>query len=335
MINILIQRYRKQVGYKAGSENMLIYVCKRLLSIIPVVIGISIFAFFIGYLSPGDPARAALTRSEFVQEEISEELVEAKRKELGLDKPFLIQYTRWASQIVQGDFGRSMVDNRDIVTVFSQQLPCTIKLAVSSIVFSTILGILLGILAYSFYDCIIGKGLNFFISIIISVPGFWLSLILISLFSVRFHILPTSGYEGLSSLIMPVIVLSLSSIGTTARLMCASLLKERNQLYVVNLISKGLQEEYIVFHHMLKNAIIPIVTVSGNRLAGILGGAAIVESIFSLPGIGSYVLNAISNRDYYVVQAFVIYMGIIYVLISLITDMIYFAINPKMRGDWQ
>ena len=167
--------------------------------------------------------------------------------------------------------------------------------------------------------------------LLLSVPGFWLALFLILIFSEKFRLLPTSGYSGWQSLLMPAFVLSSSTIGVTARLTRGSLLKELGEQYILVANSKGMTDRKVIIKHALQNSLIPIITVLGNYFGGILGGSAIIESVFALPGLGSYVLSAIEGRDYFVVQGYVLFSGCIYVLVTLLIDLLYLFINPKIR----
>ena len=306
------------------------YILKRLLTLIPVLIGITIFAFLLGVLSPGDPARVALSSKE-VEEDITEEMLEAQRHEMGLDRPFFIQYFDWLEDVLHGDLGESLIDKKDIAECFRLRFPVTIQLAIFSTIITFTIGVALGILMAIFHGKWLDHILNFFSTLSMSLPSFWIALLLMTIFSETLHWLDTSGYEGFQSLIMPAIVLSVGAIGSNARLARATFLKERGQQYVLVANSKGLRQRTITVIHILKNSLLPVITMSGTRFAGILGGSAVIESIFSLPGIGGYTLTAIRNRDYFVVQAFVLYMGVIYVLMNLVIDIIYFLMNPKIK----
>lgn len=300
------------------------------MTLFPVLIGITIFAFLLGVLSPGDPARVALAGKE-IEEDISEEALAAKRRELGLDRPFFVQYFDWMGNVLKGDLGKSMITKEDIAENFKLRFPVTINLAVFSTVLTFGIGVGLGILMAFWHGKWLDHLLNFFATLSMSLPSFWIALLLMTVFSETLHWLDTSGYEGFRSLIMPATVLSLGAIGSNARLMRATFLKEKGQQYVLVANSKGLRRQTVVLFHILKNSLLPVITMSGTRFAGILGGSAVIESIFSLPGIGGYTLTAIQNRDYFVVQAYVLYMGFIYVAVNLAIDIIYFTMNPKMK----
>lgn len=306
------------------------YICKRLLTLLPVLIGITIFAFLLGVLSPGDPVSARMAGME-IEVEGEMERMEELRHELGLDRPIPVQYLDWMGRVLHGDLGKSMIDKRDIAEQFAARLPVTVQLALISIVLTVFLGIGIGLLMGIYHNRWPDRILGIICTTTMSVPGFWLALLLMTVFSEKLHLLHTSGYEGLHSLIMPSIVLALAGIGPTARLTRANYIKQEGQQYVLVANSKGLRQSVITRVHILKNALLPVVTMTGTRLAGILGGSTVVESIFSLPGIGSYTLSAIQNRDYFVVQAYVLYTGALYVAANLAIDLIYFLLNPKMK----
>lgn len=306
------------------------YICKRLLTLLPVLIGITIFAFLLGVLSPGDAVSARMSSME-IEVEGGLERAEALRHELGLDRPIPVQYLDWMGRVLHGDLGKSMIDNRDIAEQFAARLPVTAELAVSSTILTIVFGIGAGLLMGMWHNRWPDRVLGALCTTTMSIPGFWLALLLMTIFSEKLHLLHTSGYEGLHSLIMPSIVLALAGIGPTARLTRANYIKQEGQQYVLVANSKGLRQSVITRVHILKNALLPVVTMTGNRFAGILGGSTVVESIFSLPGIGGYTLTAIQNRDYFVVQAYVLYTGALYVAANLIIDLLYFVLNPKMK----
>lgn len=308
---------------------MIFYIFKRLVSIVPVLIGITIFAFFIGAISPGDPAYMSLTR-DGITEPTEEEIIE-KRHELGLDLPKHIQYINWVLKIMKGNMGESIYDGEDIYEDIMRRLPITIKLSISSLVITVVFGLSLGAIMTITRGTVIDKILRSLCTFIVSVPSFWMAIILITIFAEILHLLPTSGYEGVKSLILPSIVLSLGTIGISARLARANFIGEISKQYVLVANAKGISNINIGIIHIFRNSIIPLVTFFGMHFAGILGGSCVIETIFSLPGLGSYAVEAIFNRDYFIIQAFVLITGTIYVLCNLGIDILYFIINPKIK----
>ncbi|MBS7527867.1 ABC transporter permease [Fusibacter paucivorans] len=311
---------------------MIHYFLKRVISLLPVWIGITIFAFFLGLVSPGDPVYLSLTRDGIT--EPSEAMVNAKRAELGLDLPYHIQYVNWINRVIRGDFGKSIYDNEEIKAEMLRRMPVTLKLAFSAFVITVVAGLGIGAVMAATRDTILDRFLRQLCTLMVSIPGFCMAIILIAIFSECFHLLPTSGMEGVKSFIMPSLVLSMGTIGTSARLSRSNFIGEISKQYVLVASAKGMSKSFIGTWHIFKNAMIPIITFFGLYFAGILGGSAVIESIFALPGMGSYVIDAIYNRDYFIIQAFVLLTGTIYVLSNLLIDMLYFLINPRMKqGD--
>ena len=308
---------------------MIIYVLKRIFSIIPVLVGITIFAFFLGLVSPGDPVYMSLTRDGIT--EPTEERLEEKRAELGLDLPFHIQYFNWIKNISKGDFGQSIYDNEDVANELIRRIPLTLKLSICSLILTVVSGLGIGAIMALSRNRGLDRFLRSICTLIVSIPSFWMAIILITIFEEILHLLPTSGYEGAKSLILPSLVLSLGTIGTSARLSRANFIGEISKQYVLVAHSKGLSNRVIGFFHIFRNSLIPIVTFFGMYFAGILGGSAVIETIFALPGIGSYVIEGIFNRDYFIIQAFVLVTGTTYVVCNLFIDILYFIINPKIK----
>jgi peptide/nickel transport system permease protein len=294
-----------------------------------VLIGITIFAFFLGIISPGDPVYMSLTRDGIT--EPTDERIAEKREELGLDLPFYIQYFNWMKDIFKGELGESIYDNESISDEIARRIPVTLKLSICSFSITVIFGIGIGAIMAISRGNLIDKSLRSLCTFMVSIPSFWMAIILITIFAEILHLLPTSGYEGAKSLILPSIVLSLGTIGTSARLSRANFIGEISKQYVLLASSKGLSTRVIGYFHIFRNSLIPIVTFLGMHFAGILGGSAVIETIFALPGIGSYVIEAIFNRDYFIIQAFVLMTGTIYVICNLMIDILYFIINPKIK----
>ncbi|QUH28121.1 ABC transporter permease [Vallitalea guaymasensis] len=305
------------------------YILKKMLNVIPVLIGITLAAFLLGVLSPGDPAYISLTRDGIT--EPSDEEIEEKQHELGLDLPVHKQYFNWLKKVIKLDFGQSIYTGESIGEELARRLPITLKLAMYGFILTSMFGILIGVIMTLFRGSFIDSSLRFFCTLISSIPNFWLAIILITIFAETLQILPTSGYESEKSLILPSIVVSLTSIGFIARLTRASFLKVLSKEFIVLANAKGLRSYTIGIIHIFKNGIIPVSTYLGLYFAAILGGSSIVESIFALPGIGSYAIESIYARDYYVIQAYVILTGTTYILVNLGLDLLYFAINPKIK----
>lgn len=308
---------------------MLHYCIKKILTLIPVLVGISLAAFILGKCSPGDPAIEALRRIAIEDPNVQQ--IEEMRQEMGLNRPLMVQYCTWLGNVLQGDMGESYLDHSSVSEELARRLPVTLKLSGLALIWIVALGVSAGICMSWKPEGVLDKLLSFLAILLLSIPGFWLALFAIIVFAENLQILPTSGISSWKSYVMPSFVLAASNIGVTARLSRASLLKEMGQQYVLVAFSKGLDRKKVLITHAFRNSLIPVITIIGNYFGGILGGSAIVESIFALPGIGKYALDAIYTRDYMVIQGYVLFTGAVFVLITLIIDLMYVLVNPKIR----
>lgn len=308
---------------------MIRYCVQRLLSAIPVLIGISLIAFILGLLTPGDPAMMALSRDGM--SEVTTEMIEAKREELGLNDSFPVQYGRWLFNALQGDLGRSYSDNTQVSGELLRRLPVTLQLSACSLILVIIFGIAGGILSAAEAGKAVDSMMKVLTNLMLSFPSFWLAIILIIIFAENLKILPTSGVGGLRYMVLPSVTLAAANIGMTIRLMRSSMLTEFGKQYMLAANAKGIGKVRVLLAHAFPNAVVPVITLIGNYAGGILGGSFIIENIFSLPGIGSYVLSAIHSRDYPVIQGYVLVMGFTYVVIFLIIDLLCALAQPKIR----
>ena len=308
---------------------MIRYCVQRLLSAIPVLIGISLIAFILGLLTSGDPAMMALSRDGM--SEVTTEMIEAKREELGLNDSFPVQYGRWLFNALQGDLGRSYSDNTQVSGELLRRLPVTLQLSACSLILVIIFGIAGGILSAAEAGKAVDSMMKVLTNLMLSFPSFWLAIILIIIFAENLKILPTSGVGGLRYMVLPSVTLAAANIGMTIRLMRSSMLTEFGKQYMLAANAKGIGKVRALLAHAFPNAVVPVITLIGNYAGGILGGSFIIENIFSLPGIGSYVLSAIHSRDYPVIQGYVLVMGFTYVVISLIIDLLCALAQPKIR----
>ncbi len=308
---------------------MIRYSIKRVASAIPVLLGISIIAFALGLLTPGDPARMALDRDGV--SEVTQEMLEAKREELGLNDPGVVQYGRWLANVLHGDFGTSYSDHTSVSGELLRRLPVTLQLTFSSVLLVIVFGIAGGILAAAYAGKALDTGLKILTNLMLSFPSFWMAILLIIIFAENLKMLPTSGVGSIRHLILPSVTLAGANIAMTQRLMRSSMLTEFGKQYMLAANAKGIRKWQVLFAHAFPNAVIPVITLIGNYIGGILGGSFIVENIFSLPGIGSYALAAIHARDYPVIQGYVLVTGATFVIISLAVDLVCAWINPKMR----
>lgn len=311
---------------------MLKYIFTRLMTAIPVLLGISILAFVLGVLSPGDPAEFALNQSGLDMP--TQEQILVMREELGLNRPLLVQYFGWLTGVLQGNLGTSYINGRDILHELSIRIPVTIKLAILSLLVAGIGGIGLGVVCAVKEDGWLDNCLKNISNTMLSIPSFWLGLVFILVFSERLHILPTSGSESMLHFVMPALVLSSSSMAMICRFVRGVMLNEFNKQYFITARVRGLSKWKLVAVYALPNAIVPVLAMVGNYFAGVLGGSVIIENIFAIPGISSMALEAIRFRDYPVLQAYVLLTGWILVVVTVCVDILIAYINPKVRlGD--
>ncbi len=305
------------------------YMIRKLLTLIPVLLGITVLAFTLGVCSPGDPVEQILNPDG--TQIVSERDYEIVRERLGLDDPLPIQYIKWLKNAVSGEFGRSFFTNKEIQDQIAYRLPYTLKLACFGMGLTVVFGIGAGVLMAVKKDRWLDHLLRSVSTVLLSIPGFWLAILMILVFSEKLHWLPTSGVHGFSSYIMPGITVAVSTVGVCARLTRTAILDEIGKQYVTVASSKGMNARMVTIRHAFRNSLIPITTFLGNYFAGILGGSAVAEVIFNIPGIGSYAISAVQSRDYYVVQAYVVFTGIVFVVMTLVIDLLYLVINPKIR----
>ncbi|TCO76869.1 nickel ABC transporter permease [Marinisporobacter balticus] len=303
------------------------YLFRRMLQLMIVMILASFLTFGLTYISPSDPAEMILTSHDIVP---TEELLEQTREEMGLNDPFIVQYGNWLKNLLSGDFGYSYSTRGPVADILAQRLYMTVRLALVSllflIVFSLSLGILSSIKKNTVVDIMI-RGISF---VGISIPTFWLGLILIYLFVVKCHWFKITDPNAIESVILPALTLSIPLIGRYIRQIRAAILEQYSQDYVVGARARGIRESKIIIKHILPNALMGIVTLLGLSVAVLLGGTVIVENIFSWPGLGSMALTAITYRDYPLLQSYVIFMTLIYVSINFIVDITIQTLDPRV-----
>ncbi len=311
---------------------MIRYCFYRILMAVPVLVGISLLAFALGLLSPGDPAEFALNQNGL--DAPTEAQLAVMREELGLNRPVYVQYLAWMAQVLQGNLGSSYISGRDILQELLLRLPVTAELAVLALALAAVVGIVAGMLCAVYKDSTLDRLLQFVTNVMLAVPGFWLALLMILLFSETLRWLPTSGSSSLRHFVLPALAVSLSTAATVCRYMRSSLLQEFAAQYFTIARVRGLGKARLLFSYALPNALLPVIALLGNYFAGILGGSVIAESIFALPGISSMALEAIRLRDYPVLQAYVLFTGWLLVVITLLVDVLMLRLNPKLQaGD--
>ncbi|MCC0634853.1 MULTISPECIES: ABC transporter permease [unclassified Clostridioides] len=305
------------------------YLIRRILMTIPILIGITFLGFILGVIAPGDPAVEYLSMDGISAP--TDEEIERVREELGLNDNIIVQYINWTKKAMTGDLGLSYIKKTSITEEILRRLPITFSLSLMAMFFVIVLSIPLAIIMALKKDSAIDKIGTFVSLLMISIPGFWLAIIMLSIFCENLRWLPTSGYGTIKHLIMPGFVLAAGTIGTVARLNRATLIESIGQNYITVAKAKGLSNKIVIFKYAFLNSLMPIVTVLGNYFGAILGGSTVVEVIFSIPGMGSYVIQGIMSRDYPVVQGYVLFTGIIFIVFNLIVDICYLFLNPKMR----
>jgi ABC-type dipeptide/oligopeptide/nickel transport system permease component len=306
---------------------MLRYILHRVFMLVPVLFGVTLVAFFLLHLVPGDPAEI------LAGQEATKEDVDRIRVEYGLDKPLAVQYVRFVVSAAQGDLGISIQSRHPVRELLFQRLAFTLQLSLASILVASAIGLLAGIVSstrqYSIFDTASMLGALFGIS----MPIFWLGLLLILVFAVKLHWLPSGGTGGLRYLILPAIALGSASAAVIARMTRASMLEVTRQDYIRTARAAGYRESVVIFRHGLKNAMIPVLTVFGLEFGTMLGGAVLTETVFALPGIGRLLVEGIFARDYPVVQGAMVAVATTFVLVNLLTDVAYAFFDPRIRYE--
>lgn len=300
------------------------YILRRLLYNGFVLLGISAIVFGLTFLS-GDPASTLLPL------DTPREEIDAFRQQMGFDRPVPIQYANFLSKAIRGDFGMSLRHRQPALPIVLERLPATLRLAAAGLLFSLIIAFPLGLLAAVFKNTWVDNVVRVFVLIGQGVPGFWLAIVFILTFGVYLSWLPVSGAEGWQSLILPGSVLGIVASASIARLLRSSLLDVLSKDYVRTARAKGLRNQHVLVRHALRNALIPVVTVMALQISNLLGGAVIAEVVFAYPGMGRLAVQAITNRDVAVVQAFVALSGTIVVSINLLLDIIYTRLDPRIH----
>jgi ABC-type dipeptide/oligopeptide/nickel transport system permease component len=305
---------------------MLSYITQRLLQAVPVLVGISVLTFLMLHLVPGDPVLIFAGDKPMTEERAAE-----LRHQLGLDRPLWVQYWDYASHAVRGDLGRGLRSQRPVLDSILEALPSTLELTFTALLLAALMGIALGIVAAVAHGGWLDTASMGIAMLGVSVPVFYSSLLLIMFFSFRLGWFPATGQGGLERLVLPATALGLASAAALARLVRSSMLEVLSQEYIVTARAKGLASRMVVLRHALKNALIPTVTMLGLQLGALLGGAVVTETIFSRPGLGRLAIDAIAGRDFPLVQGTVLFAAVTYVLVNLAVDVLYAAIDPRIR----
>lgn len=304
---------------------------RRLVQIVIVLMGISFFTFGLTYLSPGDPAEIMLTECGNVP---TPELLEKTRAELGLDKPFLVQYGTWLKGVMTGDMGTSYSMKVPVVDKLVSCFWPTLELALASLVIMVLISVPLGILSAVYRNKWVDYLVRALTFLGVSVPNFWIGLILLSIFGVTLRWVTVSGGStDFKSLILPAVTLAIAMSAKYTRQVRIAVLEELNQDYVTGARMRGIRERTILWKHVLPNAMLPLVTLLGLSLGSLLGGTAVVEIIYNWPGMGSMAVKAISCRDYPLVQGYVLWIALLYMGINLLVDLSYTRLDPRLKEE--
>ena len=311
------------------------YALKRLIQMIPVLLLVSIAVFSIIHLIPGDPAKIIAGSNA------TEEQVAALRHQYGLDQPLWIQYFVWLGNVLSGNLGHSLLNGFPVNELILQRVPATVELAIAAAIVGAVIALPLGIIAALRPGSLIDLITTLFSALSFAVPGFWLAILLILLLSLQFKLLPPSGrpefgeqpWEHLKSLIMPALTLGIAMAAKLIRYLRSSMLDVLDQDYTRTARAKGLREQLVVVRHVLRNSLIPVITVFGLQIGDLLSGAIIVESIFAWPGVGRLTIQAIGWRDYSILQASVMFIVLAFLFVNLITDLAYGLLDPRIRYE--
>ena len=318
---------------------MIAYITRRILLGILILILVTVMVFLVMRLLPGDPLTLFISQSQMSSGQLTAEQLEELRHRFGLDKPLMMQYFDWIGGVLRGDLGMSIFYTTEVSTLIVEKMPITIYLGALAFIFSSVLGILFGIV------CAIRRGqwIDAVITVVanvgITIPSFWFGILLIYVFSLQFHWLPTGGFvspfsdlwESLRRAIMPVFCLSLFSIASLTRQTRASMLEVVRQDYIRTAWAKGLSERVIISKHMIKNGLIPVVTIMGVQVGLIFGGSVLIETVFNIPGMGKLLTQAVFQHDYMVVQAGVLIVAVVVVMSNLVVDISYGWFDPRIR----
>lgn len=306
------------------------YIGKRMLHLIWIMIALSFLTFLLMYLAPGDPAVKKLNAQGIA---VSPEVLEAVRKEMGLDRPFIVQYGDWALKVLRGDLGESYKDGVSVAEKLSKALGYTALLALGSMVISILISLPLGMITALKKDSVLDYVIRFFTFFGNSMPNFLISVLLMYFLCIKARLLPVVADRSLKGLLLPAVALSVPMCSRFIRQFRAEILEQLSRSYVSGAVSRGVKSRYILFRNVLHNASISILTIVSLALGTLFGGSVVIETIFRWPGLGKLAMDAITNRDYPVIQGFVLFTAVVYVVVNLLTDIAYRWIDPRVREE--
>lgn len=306
---------------------------KKILSMIITILFITLITFSVFEIIPGDPILSKLGI------DADEAQIQALKSELDLDSPFPVRYINWLESLFKGDLGKSIRYEKPVLQMIKDRVPVTFSMAFMSIIIIILIGVPLGIISAKNNNKFIGTFISFITQFLMSIPSFWIGIILIFLFGLIFRIFSTGGYvpwsqnpfEAFKALFLPSLAISIPSIAVITRYTKNTIIEEMNKPYTLTAYSKGIQANKVLLKHNLRNALIPVITILGMIIGNILGGSIIIEQVFSLPGIGRLLINAISTRDIPLVQGLVLYLAFIVVFINFMIDILYVLIDPRVK----
>ncbi len=327
-----MQKVRKMPAINSGrikSHPVAHYVLRRLLSLLPVLLGVTLLTYGLMYLSPQDPVEMMLQGQGTAPDP---DVVAAMRSQLRLDRPFLVQYFNWLWNFIRGDMGTSYIDGASVAGKLLTALPNTLKLTAASVVVTILLSVPLGILTAVKQGKPADLVIRFLSFVGNSLPNFIVSLLLLYFFALKLGWFPILSSSSWVSLVLPTLALAIPMTGKYIRQVRAAVLEQLGKAYVDGAVSRGLKSRVVLFHYVLHNAMITIITLMSMSIGSLLGGTAAVEMIFSLPGMGYMVTSAVTSRDYPTIQAFVVWMSVIYIVVNLLTDISYYYVDPRLSA---
>ncbi|WP_159501722.1 ABC transporter permease [Microbacterium sp. 18062] len=306
---------------------MLTVTLKRVLAAVPTILGVSVVIFLILRLVPGDPVQAMLAGSPATPERIAE-----LREQFGLERPVLVQYVDFLAAALTGDLGTSFTTRQPVAGMIAEQFLPTLQLALAATVFTAVAGIVCGTLAAAFPNTPLDGAIRVFSLLGTSMPSFWIGLMLIMLVSFQLQLLPATGTEGIERLILPALALGLSSAGVVTRLVRNNMLEVMGESFVSALHAKGMSRRTVLFRHVLRNAVLPTITIVGLQIGALLAGAVIVETVFARQGLGHLLTRAVASNDYPVIQGIVLVIAVAYIVINIVVDVSYAYVDPRIRS---
>lgn len=313
---------------EVAGVKMLQSVLKKIGSFLIILLGITFLSFLLSYLSPSDPVEIMMKKKGNM---VSEEVIEQKREELGLNQPLVVQYVNWLKGIVKGDFGTSYKSNKPVLQEIQKCLPYTIKLTLLSMFLTIVISTPLGVLCARYKDGWLDNLLRFVTYLFSSLPSFFLALVLMYCFALKLKWFPVIAKGSTGGIVMPALVLSLTLAAWYIRQVRAIVLGELEKEYIDGLLARGVSETKIMFGHVLRNCLMPLVTLVGISFGTMLGGSTIVESIFTWPGVGKMAVDSITSRDYPVIQGYVVWMALIFLFINALVEISYSLLDPRLR----